>query len=201
MDLQGACCQRGIIGGLRRGERECIKPRASDAELCDQEMGRITQLDRNKCNGGCGARQGTPHEDEKSHFEKFVTEGNEKADDLEKAGAMLDEGFMVEAKAEAMQQKRQEVYATLQYAASFHCLVEERKDCEELKPKPKEKWIFVDQKKEGRNIERSGARKPTSIGALRVGKSSKYMKMSGTCTGPTFLSQILEVEKASIGRS
>ena len=29
-----------------------------------------------------------------SQFEKFVTEGNEKADDLEKAGAMLDEGLM-----------------------------------------------------------------------------------------------------------
>ena len=28
-----------------------------------------------------------------SQFEKFVTEGNEKADELAKAGAMLDEGF------------------------------------------------------------------------------------------------------------
>ena len=31
---------------------------------------------------------------------------------------------------------------------SFHCVVEERKDCEELKPKPKEKWVFVDLKNE-----------------------------------------------------
>ena len=30
----------------------------------------------------------------------------------------------------------------MQYAASFHCLVEEWKDCEELKPKPKEKCGF-----------------------------------------------------------
>ena len=43
--------------------------------------------------------------------------------------------------------KREEVYAALQYAASFHCLVEEWKDCEELKPKPKERWIFVDKKR------------------------------------------------------
>ena len=45
---------------------------------------------------------------------------------------MLDEEFMAEARAETMQQEREEVYAALQYAASFH------KDCEELKPKPKE---------------------------------------------------------------
>ena len=49
-----------------------------------------------------------------SHFEKFVTEGNEKADDLAKAVAMLDEGFMAQARAETMQQDREEVYAALQ---------------------------------------------------------------------------------------
>ena len=59
-----------------------------------------------------------------------------------------DEGFMAEARAKTVQQEREEVYAALQYAASFHCLVERWKDCEELKPKPKEKWIFVDRKKE-----------------------------------------------------
>ena len=76
---------------------------------------------------------------EMSLFQKFVTEGNEKADELAKAGAMLDERFMAEARAETIKQEREEVYAALQYAASFHCLVEEWKDCEELKPKPKEK--------------------------------------------------------------
>ena len=40
----------------------------------------------------------------------------------------MDEGFMAEARAETMQQEREEVYAALQYAASFHCLVEEWKD-------------------------------------------------------------------------
>ena len=74
-----------------------------------------------------------------SHFEKFVREGNEKADELAKAGAMLDEGIMAEARAKTVQQEREEVYAALQYAASFYCLVEERRDCEELKPKLKER--------------------------------------------------------------
>ena len=84
-----------------------------------------------------------------SHLEKFVTEGNEKADELAKEGAMLDEGFMAEARAKTMQQEREEVYAALQYASSFHCQVTEWKGCDERKPKPKEKWIFVDQKKRG----------------------------------------------------
>ena len=79
---------------------------------------------------------------------RFVAEGNEKADELAKAGATLDDGFTAEARAETMQQEREEVYAALQYAASFHCLVEPWKGCEELKPEPKEKWIFVDKKSE-----------------------------------------------------
>ena len=63
---------------------------------------------------------------------------------------------MAEVRADTMKQEREEMYAALQYAASFPCLVEQWKDCEELKPKPKEKWMF---------IERSGVLKPTSIDA------------------------------------
>ena len=48
-----------------------------------------------------------------------------------------------------MKQEREEVCVALQCAASFHCLVEEWKDCEEFKPEPKEKWRFVDRKSEG----------------------------------------------------
>ena len=33
-----------------------------------------------------------------------------------------------------------------QCASSFHCLEEEWKDCEELRPKPEEKWSFVDRR-------------------------------------------------------
>ena len=79
-------------------------------------------------------------EKEMSHFERFVTDGNEKADELARAGAMLDEGFMAETRAKTMQQEREEVHAVSQYAASLWT------DCEELKPKPKEKWSFVDPK-------------------------------------------------------
>ena len=40
------------------------------------------------------------------HFEKSVTEGNEKADELAKAGAMLDEGFMAETRASSARARR-----------------------------------------------------------------------------------------------
>ena len=40
-------------------------------------------------------------------LERFVTEGNEKADELAKAGAMLHEGFMAEARAETVKQERE----------------------------------------------------------------------------------------------
>ena len=44
---------------------------------------------------------------EMSHLEKFITYGNGKADELAKAGAMLDEGFMAEARANTAQQERE----------------------------------------------------------------------------------------------
>ena len=72
-------------------------------------------------------------------FEKFTTEGNEEAEELAKQGAMLDGGFVAQARASTIQQEREAVYAALQYAASFHCLVESWKDCEELQHKSKEK--------------------------------------------------------------
>ena len=89
----------------------------------------------------------------------------EEADELAKAGATLDEGYMAEAKAETMQQEREEVYAALRYAASFHCLVEQWKDCEELRPKPKEKWFSWKRRARICSSEQSGVRKHINIGA------------------------------------
>ena len=92
----------------------------------------------------------TKKEEEKmTQFEKFVAEGNEKADELAKAGAMLDEGCKAEVRADAVKQGREKDHVALQHAASFHCLVEPWKDCEELMPKPKEEWNFVDKRSEG----------------------------------------------------
>ena len=43
---------------------------------------------------------------EMSHFEKFVTEGNEKADELANVGRMMGECFMAEVRAKTDQQER-----------------------------------------------------------------------------------------------
>ena len=112
-----------------------------------------------------------------TQFEMFVTEGNEKADGLAKAGAMLDEGFMAEARAKTMQQEREEVFVALQYAASFHYLVEEWKDCEELRPKPKEKLVFIEKKSENTKHRTEWCAEADKYRCMRCGRGSKYMKM------------------------
>ena len=126
---------------------------------------------------------------EMSHFERFVTHRSEEADELAKAGAMLDEGFMAEARAKTVHQEREEENVALQYAASFHCLEEEWKDCEELKPKPKEKWIFVDQKREEMKHQTEWCAQANKYRCMRCGRSSKYMEIQGTCIGPEYLSE------------
>ena len=134
---------KGIIDGSRKGEKECIKPRAGDADLWIKfweenymnwsKRGILVEVEHVK------AHRTKKEKEKMTQRERFVTEWSEKADELAKAGAMLDEGFMAEARAETMKQGREEVYVALPYAASFHCLVEEWEDCEELKPEPTEK--------------------------------------------------------------
>ena len=131
---------KGIQMGYGEEKGNCIDPKAGDADLWYEfwwkwSMSKRTsqRRTRQRCR----------------NLIKFVTEGNVKADELAKAGAMLDEGLLAETRAKTVQQEREEVYVPLQYAASFHCVVQEWKDCAELKPKPEEKWIFVDQEKRG----------------------------------------------------
>ena len=78
-----------------------------------------------------------------SLFEQFVAEGNEKADELAKEGSMLDGREMAQIRAAAVQQGSMEVYVAYQCAACFRSLANEQHDCEEWKPKPKEKLRFV----------------------------------------------------------
>ena len=59
-----------------------------------------------------------PHKKRKSKICRILKslslKAIEKADELAKEGAMLDEGFVAEARAETVQQERDEVYAALQ---------------------------------------------------------------------------------------
>ena len=99
------------IDGLRKGEKECIiKPRAGDADLWIKmweelhelvKRGILVEVELVK------AHRTKKEKENMTQLERFVTEGNEKADGLAKGGAMLDEGFMAEARAETMKQERE----------------------------------------------------------------------------------------------
>ena len=81
---------KGIIDGIRRPEKECIKPRAGDADLWFKIWEELQELV--KLGILVEATQVKAHRTKKekakmTKFERFVTEGNEKADELAKAGA------------------------------------------------------------------------------------------------------------------
>ena len=139
---------------------------------------------------------------EMSHFEKFVTEGNEKADELAKAGAMLDKGFMAEARAKTVQQEREELYAALQKTASFHCLVEEWKDCEEMKPKPKEKVECRGSEKDKSKHRTEWCAEANKYRCMRCGRDSQYMEDAREMHRTKILvGRFWKLTKASLGRS
>ena len=95
---------KGEIDGFRRGDRVCTKPRAGDADVWIK-LGGINAFSGRKGHfgesGTCTHRTRKEKKD-MSHFEKFTTEGNEKADELAKEGALLDKWFVAEARAKTM---------------------------------------------------------------------------------------------------
>ena len=90
-----------------------------------------------------------------------------------------------------MKQEREEAYVALQCAASFHCLVEGWTYCEELRPRPKAKWSFVDKRRERMKHRTEWCAEADRYRCMRCGRESKDMKMSGKCTGPNLLSSRL----------
>ena len=140
-------------------------PKSERRGLVDLDLGGVAQNSSRRHSGGGGAHRSIKEMQDMSPFDKFITEDNAKADEPAKEGAMLDGGDVAQVRASTIQHGREEVYAALQDAASFHCLVEEWKDCEELEPKPKERWGICEQEqvKQG-NIERSGVGQQTHVG-------------------------------------
>ena len=64
MDSTRSMDNKGMFGGLRKGEKECIKPRAGDADLwTNLEEFRESVKRRNL--GGSGTCEGTPHKEGK----------------------------------------------------------------------------------------------------------------------------------------
>ena len=71
---------------------------------------------------------------------------------------------------------KERIYKTLQYAASFHCLVLERHDCEELKPMQKDKGAFVDKKLEAQKHRTQWCAIVSKDRCMERGRSCKKMK-------------------------
>ena len=67
--------------------------------------------------------------------------------------------------------------------------MEEWTDCEELKPQPKEKWIYVDKKREEAKHRTEWCTAASKYQYTRCGRSSKHVKMQGKCIGPKYLSE------------
>ena len=124
-----------IIDGLWRGEMKCIGPRAKGADLWIwilEEVRRVHQEGVLLEVEHVKAHRSKKEKQEMTLFEGFVTEGNERADELAKDGAMLDGGEMAQKRASTVQQRREEASAALHCSVSFPCSVVEWSDCEEF---------------------------------------------------------------------
>ena len=117
----------GIIDGLWKGEMKCIGWKAKRCgfgflKKCWEELHYLRSNEILIEVEHVKAHRTEKERQRMSLVEKFITEGNEKADELAKQGAMVDEGFMAQARASKIQQEREEVYTASQYAASFPLL-------------------------------------------------------------------------------
>ena len=179
---------KGIIDGLWRGERKCISPKAGDADLwieiweqlqCLAAEDIVVEVAHVK------AHRTKKGEKEMSHFEKFVTEDNERADELARTGAMLDEGFLAEARADTMQQKREEVHTQLcsMQPASF-VWWRNGKIVKSSGPSRKKSGVSLISKSERMEHRTEWCAEANKYRRMRSGRGSRYMKMPGKCTGP-----------------
>ena len=110
---------------------------------------------------------------------------------------MLDGGVTAQLRASTVQQRSEEVYVALQYAALVHCLVDEWKDCEESKPRPKVKWTFVNKNVEAKKHRTEWRAAASKYRCVRCNK----MKMAGTCEGPRWLGKASKHEADDMGPS
>ena len=87
--------------------KECIKPRAGDADMWITTWDELHEVVRRGILVEVAHVKAHRTKQEKEKMKKiewFVTEGNGKADELAKAGAMLDEGFTAEVRADTIKQ-------------------------------------------------------------------------------------------------
>ena len=76
--------------------------------------------------------------------------------------------------------------------------MKECKDWEELKPKSKDKWSFVNKKRETKKHQTEWCVTANRYRCMRCGRSGKNMKMHGKDAGPKWLT---EDSKHNLGKS
>ena len=114
----------GIIDGFWK----CIGPKTKDADLWIpiwEELNNFRAKEILSEVEHVKAHRTSKKKAAHAALRKFVSEGSENADESAKKGAMMDGGFVAQARASTVQQEREVVCSALQYAASFHCLVQE----------------------------------------------------------------------------
>ena len=112
----------------------------------------------------------------------------------EAAGAILNGGLVAEVRAVALTQERERkcMQPCNMQPASIAWWRNGKIVKNSLRPKPKEKWFFVDKRRESMKHRTEWCAEANRYPCMRCGKGSRYMKMPGRCDGPKFLSKRLE---------
>ena len=165
------------IDGPWRGEARCVGPKAKDADMWSSRWDMLNRIHQEGME--LEVRRVKAHrtkEEEKkiTRLERFIMEGNEKADDFAKEG-VVDGGNMVQVRASSVQQRRREVY--------------------ELKRRQKENWESVERKVEADKRRAEWCATSNKNRCMRCGKNSRNMRMPGRCGGPLWM------KKAQRGRN
>ena len=78
--------------------------------------------------------------------------------------------------------------AAVQFAASFHCLLEQRTNCEELRPSRKTVLFFMEKRSESMKHRAEWYAEADRYRCMRCGRG-EYMKTREKCAGLTFLTK------------
>ena len=106
------------------------------------------------------------------------------------------------SKAEQRQSSRSEKRSFAVCRQLFYCLVEEWKDCEELKPQPKENLISVDMKREETRHRTEWCAEARKYRCMRCGKGSKCKKFKRKMHIPKVpVKNVGEMVKATFGKT
>ena len=132
------------------------------------------------------------------HFEKFVTDGKEKAD-VSWRKKVLRWRFMAQTRSNTVKQEREEVYAALQYAASFHCL-KNGQIAKSLSLSLKSSGSSCTRKGRKRSIRRSGVSQQTSIGAWDVEEAASARRWKENAQDQKAVDQRLEAQVQKVGK-